>query len=112
LAVNIESVGTPEAKKAAEAILEQPIHVEPVAVETPKVAGSTHVPKWTFEMIEKMPDGKSGLMALLQAIIEGKENASLIQLNTVALGHMARSQKEAARVTGIRFFDAGTVRHV
>jgi hypothetical protein len=50
-------------------------------------------------------------MALVRAVAEGKENASLLCLNTTLVGQMARTQKEAARITGIKFFDAGTVRH-
>ena len=111
LAVNIESIGTADAKEAAEAILAEPVYVERETVVAPKVAGSTQIPKWTWEVIEKMPDGSSGLMALLKAIVAGKEPASLIQLNTVLLGQTARQQKEAAKVEGIRFYDAGTVRH-
>ena len=112
LAVTLEQGGTEDAKAAAEAILaEPPVEVERETVVAPKVAGSTQIPKWTWEVIEKMPDGSSGLMALLKAIVAGKEPASLIQLNTVLLGQTARQQKEAAKVEGIRFYDAGTVRH-
>jgi hypothetical protein len=111
LAVNIESIGTADAKEVAEAILAEPVYVERETVVAPKVAGSTQIPKWTWEVIEKMPDGSSGLMALLKAIVAGKEPASLVQLNTVLLGQTARQQKEAAKVEGIRFYDAGTVRH-
>jgi hypothetical protein len=50
-------------------------------------------------------------MALLKAIVAGTERASLIMVNDKALGAMARAEKEAAKVTGIRFFDQGTVRH-
>ena len=97
--------------KLADAVLEETTYVAPEPVEVPAAAGSTRVAKWTYEMIDKMPDGRSGLFALLQAIVAGKENASLIQLNTVLLGQMARQQKEAAKVTGIRFFDEGMMRH-
>ena len=103
LAVNIESIGTADAKRAAEAILEEPIYVEPVAVEAPHVEGSTHVPRWTFEVTD--------VMALIKAVAAGTENASLLAVNTTMLGQMARSQKNAAKVTGVRFYDAGTVRH-
>ena len=103
LAVNIESIGTTDAKRADEAILEEPIYVEPVAVEAPHVEGSTHVPRWTFEVTD--------IMALIKAVASGTENASLLAVNTTMLGQMARSQKNAAKVTGIKFFDSGTVRH-
>ena len=111
LAVTLEQSGTEDAKAAAEAILAEPVEVERETVVAPRVAGSTQIPKWTWEVIEKMPDGSSGLLALLKAIVAGKEPASLIQLNTVLLGQTARQQKEAAKVEGIRFYDAGTVRH-
>ncbi len=89
--------------KLADAVLEETTYVAPEPVEVPAAAGSTRVAKWTFEVTD--------IMALLRAIVDGKEQASLIQLNTVLLGQMARQQKEAAKVTGIRFFDEGTMRH-
>ena len=89
--------------KLADAVLEETTYVAPEPVEAPAAAGSTRVAKWTFEVTD--------IMALLRAIVDGKEQASLVQLNTVLLGQMARQQKEAAKVTGIRFFDEGTMRH-
>jgi hypothetical protein len=89
--------------KLADAVLEETTYVAPEPVEVPAAAGSTRVAKWTFEVTD--------IMALLRAIVDGKEQASLVQLNTVLLGQMARQQKEAAKVTGIRFFDEGTMRH-
>jgi hypothetical protein len=89
--------------KLADAVLEETTYVAPEPVEAPAAAGSTRVAKWTFEVTD--------IMALLRAVAEGKENASLIAVNTVLLGQMARQQKEAAKVTGVRFFDEGTIRH-
>ena len=89
--------------KLADAVLEETTYVAPEPVEVPAAAGSTRVAKWTFEVTD--------IMALLRAVADGKENASLIQINTVLLGQIARQQKEAAKVTGIRFFDEGTMRH-
>ena len=89
--------------KLADAVLEESTYIAPAPVEAPTVTGSTRVAKWTFEVTD--------IMALLRAIVDGKEQASLIQLNTVLLGQMARQQKEAAKVTGVRFFDEGTIRH-
>jgi hypothetical protein len=89
--------------KLADAVLEEVTYVAPEPVEAPAAAGSTRVAKWTFEVTD--------IMALLRAVADGKENASLIAVNTVLLGQMARQQKEAAKVTGIRFFDEGTMRH-
>jgi hypothetical protein len=88
---------------AADAVLEEDTYVAPVAVEEPHVEGSTHIPKWTFQVTD--------IMALIKAVAAGTENASLLSVNTTMLGQMARSQKNAAKVTGVRFFDSGTVRH-
>jgi hypothetical protein len=100
MAEQLAQAGDPE---AADAVLEEDTYVPPVEVEKPHVEGSTHVPRWTYEVVD--------LMALVRAVAEGKENASLLCLNTTLVGQMARTQKEAARITGIKFFDAGTVRH-
>jgi hypothetical protein len=102
-AIELEQSGNADDKAEAEAVLAEPVYVAPVPVVAPKAEGSTHIAKWTFEVTD--------IMALLRAIVEGKENASLVTVNEKALGAMARSQKEAAKVTGIRFYDAGTVRH-
>jgi len=103
LAIELEKTGNADDKANAEAILSDPVYVAPVAIEAPKAEGSTHIAKWTYEVVD--------IMALLKAIVAGTERASLIMVNDKALGAMARAEKEAAKVTGIRFFDQGTVRH-
>ena len=100
LAEKLEAEGRTD---EAEATLEESTFVSTAPVVLPKAEGSTHIAKWTYEVVD--------IMALLRAIVAGTENASLIMVNDKALGAMARSQKEAAKVTGIRFFDQGTVRH-
>lgn len=47
---------------AADAVLEEDTYVPPVAVEEPKVEGSTHVPRWTFEVTD--------IMALIKAVAD------------------------------------------
>jgi hypothetical protein len=89
--------------KLADAVLEETTYIAPEPVEVPIASGSTRVPKWTFEVTD--------IMALLRAVVEGKAPAALVQVNTVLLGQMARNQKEAALVPGVRFFDEGTIRH-
>ena len=102
-AIELEKSGNADDKAEAEAVLAEPVYVASAAIDLPKAEGSTHIAKWIYEVVD--------VMALLKAIVAGTEPASYIQVNDKMLGGMARSQKEAAKVTGVRFFDQGTVRH-
>ena len=91
----------------ADAILDAPI-VAPASpipqVELPK--GSSEREKWVYK---ELPP--NGFMLLVKAVAEGKAPITLLTLNKVAIGGMARSLKTAFNVPGYRAFDEGTTAH-
>ena len=73
------------------------VHVPaaPVAVEAPKVAGSSVRYRWTGECVD--------LKALAKAVAEGRASINLITPNTKAINDQARASQDTFPIDGIKF---------
>lgn len=73
------------------------VHVPaaPVAVEPPKVAGSSVRYRWTGECVD--------LKALAKAIAEGRASVNLITPNVKAINDQARATQDTFPIDGIKF---------
>jgi hypothetical protein len=83
-------------KAEADAILERPTEVAPVATRraVPQVAGIKHTKRWTCEVIE----GEEDLIP-----------REFMLIDMVKLRRYATTMREQAKVTGVRFFQTGGV---
>lgn len=95
-AAAMEKEGTPEAKAAAEAIIQAPVAVPQVVVPKAVPAGhGTFTRKaWKAQVTD--------IKALARAVLAGQVPEQALQGNEVFLGQQARSLKEAMRWPGVK----------
>lgn len=88
----------------ADEILEQAEMAPPPAVYTPppaKAQGISQRDNWKAELTD--------MKALARAVADGKAPVTLLQLNSVVAGQMARSLKDAMSYPGVRFYNDPTI---
>jgi hypothetical protein len=81
-------------KEAADIILEQEVVVPTVKVEATKAEGVSTREAWSAEVVD--------LMALAKAVVAGEVPVEYIQGNDKMLNAMARAQKSAFKVAGVK----------
>ena len=66
------------------------------------VKGPTVASHWTFEVFDKR--------ALIAAVARDEVSQEAVEPSDTYLGQFARANKGTAKVPGVRFYDAGSVR--
>lgn len=86
----------------ADAILDTPVVISPVVVETLKAAGTSVTESWDVELVRAFD--------VVKAVVEGKAPISIVQINLVELKRLAKMHDGKLPFGGVRTFKRMSVR--